>query len=170
MFKLNNFIIFFLILMTLSVNADNPKKIVYLDLDFILTNTNSGKILLEKLKKIEENKIKEFNDRETNLKNQENKLIASKNILSEDVYNNNILEFKKKLNDYKNFRSNEVEKIKKNRNEEIMKLLNKFNPIIENYMKENSIFIIFDKKNIFIADKNYDITNIIIKEINKTIK
>ena len=33
-------------------------------------------------------------------------------------------------------------------------------------MKKNSIVIIIDKKNIFIADKNYDITNELIKEIN----
>ena len=32
-------------------------------------------------------------------------------------------------------------------------------PIIQDYMSENSISIIIDKKNIYIADKNYDITN-----------
>ena len=34
-------------------------------------------------------------------------------------------------------------------------------------MKEKSITILLDKKNIFIADKNYDITNDLIKLINQ---
>ena len=33
-------------------------------------------------------------------------------------------------------------------------------------MKKNSIGIVIDKKNIFIADKNYDITKDLINEIN----
>ena len=37
-------------------------------------------------------------------------------------------------------------------------------------MKENSISMIIDKKNIFIADKNYDITYNVIELINKNIK
>ena len=34
-------------------------------------------------------------------------------------------------------------------------------------MKDNNIAIIFDKKNIFIADSNYDITKEIIELLNK---
>lgn len=36
-------------------------------------------------------------------------------------------------------------------------------------MSDNSISIIIDKKNIFIADKNYDITENLIELINKNI-
>ena len=37
-------------------------------------------------------------------------------------------------------------------------------------MEENSIEILFEKKNIFIAKSNYDITQIVIENINKNIK
>ena len=37
-------------------------------------------------------------------------------------------------------------------------------------MFENSISIILDKKNVYIADKSYDITNNLIELINKSIK
>ena len=50
-----------------------------------------------------------------------------------------------------------------------MKILKKINPIIEKYMQENSISIIHDKKNVFIADKNYDITEYIVNLVNKNI-
>jgi len=47
--------------------------------------------------------------------------------------------------------------------------LNLINPIIEKIMDENSLEILFEKKNIFIAKSNYDITKIVIDNINKNI-
>mgnify|MGYP005991809209 FL=1 len=44
------------------------------------------------------------------------------------------------------------------------------NPIIEKYMKENSIYMLIDKKNVFIASKDYDITNNLIELIDNEIK
>jgi Skp family chaperone for outer membrane proteins len=37
-------------------------------------------------------------------------------------------------------------------------------------MEKNSIAILLEKKNIFIAKSNYDITETVIEEINKDIK
>jgi Skp family chaperone for outer membrane proteins len=37
-------------------------------------------------------------------------------------------------------------------------------------MEKNSIGILMEKKNIFIAKSNYDITEILIQDINKNIK
>ena len=51
-----------------------------------------------------------------------------------------------------------------------MNLLNLINPIIQEYMQNNSISIILDKKNIYIANKNYDISNNLIELINKKLK
>ena len=43
----------------------------------------------------------------------------------------------------------------------------KINPILENYMKENSVSLILDKKNIFIGRQNIDITKSILDIMNK---
>ena len=48
--------------------------------------------------------------------------------------------------------------------------MNLINPIIEKYMSDNSIYMIIDKKNVFIASKDYDITNNLIKLIDNQIK
>ena len=66
--------------------------------------------------------------------------------------------------------SKEFDKLKKKRKEEILKVLDIINPIIEEYIKNNSIIIVLDKKNIYIADTNYDISNILIELINNKIK
>ena len=46
----------------------------------------------------------------------------------------------------------------------------KITPIIENYVKENNISFVLDKKNIFLANKQKDITNEIVKIIDSKIK
>jgi len=163
------FFIFFIYLSLLNtVNADI--KIVYIDIDNILSSSEIGKSLFLKLKKNENLKFNELKLQEEDLKNQENKILASKNLISEDQLKSDIDEFKKKLNEYKEFKKLEIEKLQNNRNEEVTNLLKSINSVIEKYMSENSISMIVDKKNIYIADKNYDITNNIIELINKTFK
>jgi len=149
------------------VNVNAESKVVYLDIDFVLSNTNVGKKVFLKLKENEDLKFNEFNIEEKKLKEEENKILASKNIISKDQLNENIKNFQDKLKKYKNSKSQEIDNLKKIRNKEILELLNLINPKIEKYMKENSISILIDKKNIFIADKNYDITNDLIKLINQ---
>jgi len=149
------------------VNVNAESKVVYLDIDFVLSNTNVGKKVFLKLKENEDLKFNEFNIEEKKLKEEENKILASKNIISKDQLNENIKNFQDKLKKYKNSKSQEIDNLKKIRNKEILELLNLINPKIEKYMKENSISILIDKKNIFIADKNYDITNDLIKLINR---
>ena len=164
-------IIFIIIFFTgISTNIYAENKVAYLDLDFILSNTNVGKSLFEKIKKFENSKIKELNNKEQILKDEENKILASKNIISKDELNKNISEFQLKLKTYKNLKEDEINLLKKKRNEEILNLLKSINPLIEKYMNENSISILIDKKNIFIADKKFDITKDLIDLINTNLK
>ena len=165
--KITVLLIFFL---GLSTNIFAENKVAYLDLDFILSNTNVGKSLFEEIQKLESSKIKELNNQEQILKDEENQILASKNIISKDELNKNINEFQIKLKKYKNLKNNEINLLKKKRNEDILNLLKSINPLIEKYMKENSISILIDKKNIYIADKNYDITKNLIDLINNNLK
>ena len=141
-------IIFFLFSFHNYTFAEN--KIAYVDLDYILSNTNIGKRILDDLKKKENSKIEEFKIEEKNLKNEENKILASKNIISKDEFNNNVEKFKKKLEAYKLLKNNEINELKEKRNQEVSKLINSVNSVIENYMSKNSISIILDKKNVYI--------------------
>ena len=167
MIKIIKIILFFFLLNNPS-NAEI--KIAYFDLDSILSNTNIGKKLFSNLNNSEKLKIQELQKQEQNLKNEENKILSSKNLISEDQLKTDIENFKKKLSEYKVFKEEEISKLKKIRNQEVTNLLNSINLIIETYMNENSISIVIDKKNIYIAKKKYDITNNLIELINKNIK
>jgi len=170
MFNIKKITILLIFFLGLSTDIFAENKVAYVDLDFILSNTNVGKSLFENIQKFESSKIKELNNKEQILKDEENKILASKNIISKDELNKNINEFQIKLKKYKNFKQNEINLLKKKRNEDILNLLKSINPLIEKYMKENSISILIDKKNIFIADKNYDITKNLIDLINNNLK
>ena len=165
--KIIKIILFFFLLNNPS-NAEI--KIAYFDLDYILSNTNISKKLFTNLNNSEKLKIEELQKQEQNLKNEENKILSSKNLISEDQLKTDIETFKKKLSEYKVFKKDEISKLKEIRNQEVTNLLNSINLIIETYMNENSISIVIDKKNIYIAKKKYDITNNLIELINKNIK
>ena len=136
-------------------------------MDYLLTNINLGKKTFEILKNNENKKDKELQLLEKSLKDEENKILASRNIITEEQLNKNIIEFKQKVNKFSKNKVDEIEKLKQIRKKEIKNLLKKINPLIENYMDKNSISIIIDKKNIYIANVEYDITNELIKIINE---
>ena len=75
-----------------------------------------------------------------------------------------------KFQKYRKEKSKEIDELKVKRNKNIINFLNLINPIIEKYMADNSIYILLDKKNIFIASKDYDITNNLIELIDNQIK
>ena len=163
----------FLILFFFSLSGNLLKaeeKVSYIDIDYVLTNTIAGKELLKKLKKEEELKVNKFKLNDENFKNKEIKILAKKNLISEEEINKEMKSLQVKFQKYKEEKIKEVDDFKIKRNRNIANFLSLINPIIEKYMTDNSIYILIDKKNVFIANKDYDITNNLIELINNQIK
>ena len=170
MILLKNFL-FILILLSLSINSSKAEdKISYIDIDYVLANTNVGKKLLNTLKKEEELKIIKFKSDDEKFKNEEKKLLSKKNLISKEELNKELKLLQVELQKYNNEKIKEVDKLKIKRNKNIVNFLNIINPIIEKYMTDNSIYMIIDKKNVFIASKEYDITDNLIEVIDNQIK
>ena len=170
---MNFFTKFFFITILLLFSFNNLKaqeKVAYLDIDFILSNTLVGKSLLNSLKKEEELKINKFKNSDEEFKNKEKSILAKKKLISNDEFNKEIKILQIKFQEYRNNKVKEIDALKKKRNNNIVNLLNLINPIIEKYMAENSIYMLIDKKNVFIASKNFDITNKLIELIDNQIK
>ena len=162
------FVLFFLILSSNILKAEN--RVSYLDIDFIITNTLAGKKLLVSLKKEEELKVNKFKLNDENFKNKEIKILAKKNLISDQEINKELELLQIEFQKYRKEKIKEANGLKDKRNKNIMNFLNLINPIIEKYMNDNSIHILLDKKNVFIANKDYDITNNLIELINNQIK
>ena len=164
-------IFFILIFLSLSINvlkADD--KVSYIDIDYILKNTLAGKELLNTLKNEEEIKINKFKSNDDSFKNEEKQILAKKNLVSEKEMNKEMKDLQIKFQKYKKDKQKEIEDFKIKRNKNIINFLNLINPIIEKYMSDNSIYMLIDKKNVFIANKEYDITNNLIELIDNQIK
>ena len=162
------FIILFFFLSINSLKAED--KVSYIDIDFILSNTIAGKKLLNIFKIEEESKINKFKLNDDNFKNEEKKILSKRNLISEDEINKELRLLKVQFQKYRKEKIKEVDEFKIKRNRNITNFLNLINPLIEKYMADNSIYMLIDKKNVFIAKKEYDITNNLIELIDNQIK
>jgi len=151
-------------------NLSADTKIAYIDFDTVLSKINKGKILFDNLNSEEEKKFQEFKTKEIELKKEENSIKERSTLITKDQLSSDLNEYNKKIQQYKIYKTKEIERLKKKRKDDIYNLLDLINPIIEKYMSDNSISILFDKKNIYIADINLDITNNLIEIINKSFK
>ena len=159
-------IFFSLILIFNFLNVYAEDNVYFLDIDYMLNNTNSGKIIVQKLQKINSQNLLELKEKEDELKSLENDISQKKNIISNDELNKMINNLKNKINLYKSIKNEKVKNINNLRDNEIKIFFKKITPFIEEFMQKNSIKIIFDKKNIFIADSNYDITQKLVEFLN----
>ena len=163
------FFIFFFIFISINL-LKAEEKVSYIDIDYVLTNKLAGKELLNTLKKEEELKINKFKLKEDNFKNEEKKILAKKNLISKEEINKELKLLQIKFEQYRKEKIKEVDNLKIKRNKNIVNFMNLINPIIEKYMSDNNIYMLLDKRNVFIASKNYDITNNLIELINNQIK
>ncbi len=151
--------IFFFIIT--NVKAEN--KVTFLNLDYVLNNSNSGKIILNELNLLKKKNENNFNNLSSKIKKKEQDLLNKKNILSEQDFEKNVLNLKKEVNEFNQKRKKQItiyENTKKKMLDDYMK---KITPIIQDYIINNSISVVFNQKDIFIGNKKYDITLDIVK-------
>ena len=167
-FKKLTLVIFFLILSNnLSYGSQNVK---FADIDLIVQNSEIGKKTLSKIEKINKSNIEKLTNFQKQLKDRENEIKIKKNIISEEEFKKEVENLKNQLAEFnkkKDLMVKEFSDLKKN---ELEALFDKINPIIQNYMKENSIEILMNSKNIFIGNINSDLTQVLINEINSKVE
>lgn len=168
--SLKNFFFITLILLLSINNLKAENKVAYLDIDFILTNTLAGKLLLGDLKEEEQKKISKFKVNDEQFRNNEKKILAKKNLVSGEEIKKEMKALQLEFQEYKKNKNKEIQNLKNKRNTNIINFINLINPIIEKYMADNSIYMLIDKKNVFIANTDYDITNKLIELIDNQIK
>jgi len=145
-------------------------KIVYLDLDNVVSNTKAGKLIISNLEKSKKKALSKFEKQEIELKKIESDINKQKNILSEEELKKKLVEFRKEISSFNNQRQKVINDFNKKKVEEFNNFFKKITPIIENYVSDKDIDIVLDRKNVFLASKKKDITKEIIKIIDSKIK
>ena len=165
---MKKFIIFILIFFNVSISQS--QEIAIIDLQFIINNSNKGKDIQNELKKIEQNNIKFFKENENLLNIEREKLIKQSNVISKEINEKEKINFNKKLDEYKLLKENKLKEWDKLKKEKFSELLVDINKIIINYIDDNKISTILDKKYVIITKSNSDITKIILNNLNEQIK
>ena len=111
-----------------------------------------------------------FNFSNKILKKKENDIESKKNILSKEELNIQIESLKKQIIDFRKEKASMVKEFNLFKKKQISNLMKSINPIIAEYVKEKSINIVLDKKNILIGKTNYDITKDILVLVDNKIK
>lgn len=164
------YLLLFLIFFNLSVNSISDEKIVFLDVDYILSNSLKGKSLLKKLDNINKNNISKLETTEKFLKENEKNIKLKKNVISEDELNKEINDLKKDILEFRKEKNKLVSEFNDIKKKEIANLMKLINPIISSYVETKSIDIVLNKKDILIGKKSYDITQDVLKIIDQNIK
>ena len=164
--KYLTFIIAFFLLQNSNLLAE---KIVYLNMEKIMKTSKAGKSIILKINETNKKNLKEFKKIEEDLKKDEEDLIAKKNILSEEEFQKKFNLLKKKINDYKILRQNSIQDITTKRRNASSEFFKQINPILGKYASDNEISFILQKKNIIMGKTELDITDDILKIIDKEV-
>ena len=137
-------------------------------MEFILDNNDDFINFIEKLNNLKSKKEKEFLNTENELINFQNEIKNINEIYSKEEVDSKINEYNEKFNSYQlsieefNFFLNE------NLNNNRTIILKKIGNIAETISSQNNIDIIIDSENYFLSSENIDISELIIKELNKS--
>ena len=166
MLKIKSVIILFILIIS-TTYANSNDKVRFIDIDFILKNSNLGKSILNEIENLNKKNIDQLRNKEKELKKIEEEIKSKKKILSEEEFNKEVNLLKERIKKYRIYKDELVKDFKQNENKKINLFFKEVNPIIQEFMDKNSIDILLDRKNVFIGKKNSDITNQIIQELNK---
>ena len=157
------FIIFFFIIPLNSFSLE----IAIVDIDYLINVSKKGKKLQNDLKIKSNNQFKKFKDQEKKFKDTENNIKSKQNVLSEEDYKKEVIKFTEKVNKYNIDKKKIIRELNNKKSQEIAKLLKEINNILIEYSKENKIITLMDKKNVIITKTENDITQEILKILDK---
>jgi Skp family chaperone for outer membrane proteins len=135
-----------------------------------MNQTNVGKYINTEF----ENSKKNFNDKNSNLKKElkkrEGNLIAQKNILDENEFNKKLNIFRNDVSDFNQSSQKTNQDLKKKLLNDKNNFLKLIEPIILDYVTENNIKYLLQKKYIIVGhndlNKTIDIIELVDKKIN----
>ena len=162
------YLLFFFLIFHTNLFAE--EKIFYLDVNFLLSESEAGKYINNELQIINNKNIEEFKKIENSIKTEEEKLLKQKNILKEEEFNNKANKLREKYKSYqelKNTKNNDLKILRDKAGNQILKIINE---ILSEYSTKNKISLIMEKKNIVIGKTELDITKNILVLLNAKIK
>ena len=151
-------------------NVFGTEKIVYLDVNFIINKSKPAISIIKRMEKIKDKETRQLKLTSDNLQKKNDELVKTKNLLSDGELKNKVSKLREEIELFEKKKIKTINDLNDKKKKELNEFLKLINPLIRDYMDKNSIDIVIDKKNIFIAKTDKDITKDILEIINREIK
>ena len=164
--KISNF---FLIIFFCLYSGNLSAEIFYIDIDKIINQTNVGKHINKEFENSKKRNNAKNLKNKNQLKKKEESLIAQKNILELNEFNNQLKLFRKDVSDFNqmNQKSNrDLQNVLMKNRANFLKLIE---PILLEYVATNNITYLLQKKYIIVGHNDLNKTSDIIELVDKNI-
>ena len=166
----NRLILIITIFFSFTNASISKENIGFVNVDYLIQNSNIGKKLLANINDKDKKNLDNLKKKNQILQDLESSIKKKKNVISDEAYNKEVIDFKKKFQEFSKEKNRIVQEFNIFKKKEIENIFKKINPIINNYMEENSVNLLFDSKNIFMGAKKLNLTEDILKKINNELK
>ena len=169
MFSIFKFLIIILFFFSSNHLLAN-EKIMFVDVNYIFSNSVAGKDITNKVKMDFNKSQKNLEILKNKLINDEKKLINQKNILSKEEFEKNLLVLKNEMDKFNNQRiklNSEID-VYRNKLQSLFSL--ELSNVIQKYANENNIDLIIDKNTILVGKNVLDATKDVLELFDQNIK
>tara|TARA_Y100000591_G_scaffold325703_1_gene347063 strand:- start:995 stop:1522 length:528 start_codon:yes stop_codon:yes gene_type:complete len=163
----NFFLIFILVNITTYSYSQN---IVYANLDYILQNSLVGKKIINHFEKLNQKLSNEINNDKKLILEKEKSLISKKNILDEEEFTSEVKNLRNELISINNLNKEKLNNINNDKGKVSESFMSQINLILKEFAETNNIDIIISSKQMLIGKSNLDVTDDLIKIVDKKIK
>ena len=148
-------------------SAFSQGTIAFIDLNYIYSNSKTGKKIIKEIDNKQSKINKDFKDYQNKLNKEKDDLLSKKNVLEKDELKKRITELENNLIKYQQEISKKNQNLidfrKKSKNDFAVSLRS----TLENYAKENKISLILRKEQLLLGESGLDITKEILELFNK---
>ena len=159
----------FLILTCFNVHAETypNTSIAIVDLNLILSESKAAKAATKDFEQIQKDTESEIVESDKSMLEERNKLIEQQSVIAPEAFEVKAKDYEKKLQNYQVEKQNKLRKLEsvlqKARNE----ILENVKPILEELSKDLGVTVILEKNSVLLSATNMDITDKVIKKLNK---
>ena len=139
---LKYFLLFIFVIFNSHSIVYSKESLAFINLDEIIRETNYGKSVLNEINTTNQNNINKLKQMEDEIKLNENELNKKKNIVSNDDFEYELAKLKEKIINFREIKNEITKNFEKQKNLKLNNFFLKINPIIQEYMDEQSIDIL----------------------------
>tara|TARA_B110000483_G_scaffold146251_1_gene174530 strand:+ start:249 stop:812 length:564 start_codon:yes stop_codon:yes gene_type:complete len=164
----------FILVLLLSLNSiaetNYPNtSIAVVDLNLILSESKAAKNATKQFEEIQKSTEDEIIVSDKKMLDERNKLIEQQSVIAPEAFELKAKDYEKRLQEYQSDKQNKLRKLEgvlqKARNE----ILENVKPILEDLSRELGVTVILEKNSVLLSANNMDITDNVIKKLNKAL-